>query len=462
MGAASRSCHSKALARSMKILLIVLDGLGDRPSPLLDNLTPLEAAPTPNLDRLAAAAANGRFWAVEPWLPVGTAMAHHVMFGYDPAEFADRAVLMALARGFPPQPDDVVFAARFASAVPGGDHYRLRERFIRGAEDACAELAESIGSWNGGGLEFSYRYCGRGDGLLTVRGDASPEVTDSDPLGLDLPVIEIQALEAAANDEAAQSTAVALNAYLEWAHRTLSEHPANTRRGDAGELPINMLITKWGGRLRALEPFAERHGVRAAGVPGEEIVDGAQRAVGMMIRKVAPQAAPRGDLEDRLGAAFALFADNYEFVHLHTKEPDATGHWSDPVRKRDVIAALDSALDNYVERLVEDTDLVVAVTGDHCTPSSWNGLGVGDFNDQHSGEAVPILVRGSHALVDGVATFGERPAAGGALGTVLGTHLMPMLLALADRTNVAGVRPTPRPTSYRPRNVRALRPPASR
>jgi 2,3-bisphosphoglycerate-independent phosphoglycerate mutase len=441
----------------LKILLVVFDGLGDRPSPVLHGLTPLEAAHTPNLDRLAAAGASGRFWAVEPWLPVGTAMAHHVMFGYSPEDFADRAVLMALARGYPPARDEVVFAARFASVVAHHDRFELRERFIRD-EDDCTQLAVAISNWSHDGLDFSYRYCGRGDGLLTLRGQACAEITDTDPLGLDLPVIEAQPLEDSSAPDLARRVAHAMNSYLNWVHQTLEEHEVALRRKNSGRVPVNMLITKWGGQLRELSSFQDLHGLRAAGIPAEEIVDGVQRAAGMEVFKMERAGDVAADLSARLDLAFDLFSRGFDFVNVHTKEPDAIAHWSDPPRKRETIHGLDEGLVGTIDQLCNDPGLVVAVTGDHCTPSSWEGLELGNFNDQHSGEALPIIVRGPHVPVDTVTTFGERSSPQGALGTVLGPHLMQMLLTFADRTNVAGVRPTPRLTSYRPKSVRPLTP----
>ncbi|MFB3092850.1 MAG: phosphoglycerate mutase, partial [Dehalococcoidia bacterium] len=45
----------------MRILLVIFDGLADRPAPELDGKTPLEAARTPNLDRVVAQGINGLF-----------------------------------------------------------------------------------------------------------------------------------------------------------------------------------------------------------------------------------------------------------------------------------------------------------------------------------------------------------------------------------------------------------------
>jgi len=66
----------------VKILLIIFDGLADRPSPELGGKTPLEAARTPNLDRLAAEGINGLQHPKSPGYALGSPLALHLMFGY--------------------------------------------------------------------------------------------------------------------------------------------------------------------------------------------------------------------------------------------------------------------------------------------------------------------------------------------------------------------------------------------
>jgi len=120
----------------MRILLIIFDGLADRPAPELDGKTPLEAAHTPNLDRLAAEGVNGLLHPKSPGYPLGSPLALHLMFGYLEAEFPDRGPLLATARGIEIPPGDITLAARFASveAQPDG-RLRLIQRFVRGRED---------------------------------------------------------------------------------------------------------------------------------------------------------------------------------------------------------------------------------------------------------------------------------------------------------------------------------------
>ena len=136
----------------MNILLIILDGLGDRPAAELGGKTPLEAARTPNLDRLAAEGINGLFHPKSPGYPLGSPLALHLMFGYPEEQFPDRGPLLARARGLEIPAGDVVLAARFASVVPEGGRLRLLQRFIHGREEACRVLAEAIARAQGGVL----------------------------------------------------------------------------------------------------------------------------------------------------------------------------------------------------------------------------------------------------------------------------------------------------------------------
>ncbi len=82
----------------MRLLLIIFDGLGDRPAVELDRQTPLEAARTPNLDRLAAEGVNGLQHAKSPGYPLGSPIAMHLLSGYAEEQVPDRGPLIARAR----------------------------------------------------------------------------------------------------------------------------------------------------------------------------------------------------------------------------------------------------------------------------------------------------------------------------------------------------------------------------
>ena len=434
----------------MNILLIIFDGLADRPAPELDGKTPLEAARTPNLDRLAAEGVNGLFHPMSPGYPLGSPLALHLMFGYPEEQFPDRGPLLATARGLPIADGEVVLAARFASVAREGDRLRLVQRFIEDEEAACHALAEAIAEHDADGFRFRYVYCGGGDGILYVEGGASFQVTDTDPLGLDLPVLRALPRAEAPDPAPAARTADALNAYLAWAHAQLASHPLTHRRARDGSLPVNFLITKWAGPKPSFEPFARRWGMRPASLPDEEVVTGLMLELGFHLEQIDDE-DPEADLRRRLVRAGEFLSEGFEFVHVHSKYPDPMSHDNEPLRVRDAIEALDTGMEYYWREMAGDPDLVTVLTTDHTTPSVWAHHPRGRFSDQHGGESVPIAVRGGNVRIDDVREFGERAAAHGALGHLRGDDFMPVLLNAAERTNMYEMRPTPHHRLYRPR-----------
>ena len=115
-----------------------------------------------------------------------------------------------------------------------------------------------------------------------------------------------------------------------------------------------------------------------------------------------------------------------------SKAPDVVAHRKDPLGKIRAIEALDVALGPVVERVANQSDLIVVVTGDHATPSSGPLI--------HSGEAVPILLAGGpNVLSDPVSTFHERGVIRGGLGHIRGTDVMPLLLNATDRIRLHGI-----------------------
>ena len=104
------------LKTNAKLALVVLDGLGDLATRAQNQLTPLEAAATPNLDALAKDSAQGRMIPVAPGITPGSGPGHLGLFGYDPLEFqVGRGVIEALGLGMELKPGDVCARANFAT-----------------------------------------------------------------------------------------------------------------------------------------------------------------------------------------------------------------------------------------------------------------------------------------------------------------------------------------------------------
>ena len=435
----------------MKVLLMIFGGLADRPAPELAGKTPLEAACTPNMDRLAKNGITGLFHPLKPGYAVGSPLAVHLMFGYAEELYPNRGPLLAVGRGLQFRDAKVALAARLSSVALEGGKIRLVQRFIRNEEEDCRQLAMAVSRWSADDISFRYEYVGHGDGTLFLTGPASHEITDVDPLGMDLPVLKAEAKDHAQDAVAAVRTAKALNGYLSWVHQQLMEHPMSEQRHEAGKIPINFVITKWAGRRQTLEPFTRRWGMRPASVPGEEAVAGLVSEMGFSVMNLDEEEDTEQDLLRRLGLAKDLFESGFELVHLHTRHPVAGSDANSPEAVLEAIEALDRGLGLYWQDLGADPDLVTVLTADHTTPSVWTHHPRRKFLDLHGGEPVPLAIVGGNVRIDEVDRFGERACAVGGLGHLCGDAFMPVVLNAAELVHVHEMWPFRRPYLYRPR-----------
>src|SRR5580658_775963 len=130
-----------------KLALIVLDGLGDLANREQNYLTPLEAAATPNLDRLAREGAQGRMVPVAPGITPGSGPGHLALFGYDPLEFqVGRGVIEALGLGIELKAGDIAARANFCTLDAKGIVTDRRAGRIETkiTEELCGWLSRKI------------------------------------------------------------------------------------------------------------------------------------------------------------------------------------------------------------------------------------------------------------------------------------------------------------------------------
>ncbi len=94
----------------MKYIVLLGDGMSDEPNSELNGQTPLEAAKTPNLDRLARIGQVGLAATVPDGYHPGSDVANLSVFGYDPRDcYSGRSPLEAASMGVALGPDDVAF-----------------------------------------------------------------------------------------------------------------------------------------------------------------------------------------------------------------------------------------------------------------------------------------------------------------------------------------------------------------
>lgn len=426
---------------------MIFDGIADRGIPEFEGKTPLQEARTPNLDYIASLGTNGLYHSGLLGVAMPSELAQFRMLGYRTDEFPGRGALEALGYGVSLTGDDVALLASVFSVRAENGTLFLEKEKPEIDEDSLGLLHDEIRSFESDGMRLELVPTEGRRSVIVLRGDASAEITDSNPIYAGRPLMEVLPIEGAKEPERASRTARVLNSYLIWVHERLDSHRVNNKRRKARILPVNAVGTQRAGRTRDLPSFEERWGLKALAVSSGAVYHGLSAALGLKVHKVDDSEDPCGDLAERL--KIAREADGYDFVYVHTKAPDEAAHKKSPELKKSVIESLDRSLIYARKEIVSDDSMLFVVTADHSTPSAGRMI--------HSGEAVPLAMVGKHCRRDDVRKFDEISCSKGALGAVRGTELMYLILSLMDKGKLFGLMDAPVDQPYFPGRYKPLR-----
>lgn len=398
--------ESLVLEQTTKIVLLVLDGLGDLPHPDHGDRTPLEAARTPHLDRIAPRAALGRLRPVGPGITPGSGPGHLALFGYDPvATVVGRGVLEVIGAGMTLEPGDIAARANFCTIDASG--VVTDRRAGRISTEVCARLVEKLAreAPRVDDVEVVLQ-AGKGHRFAAVlRGPRLGDgVSDADPHveGRPIPPSRAQAPE-----PRAEKTARVVNTFLARAREVL-----------AAESPANGALMRGISARPSLPSYLERFKLRAAAIAAYPMYRGVAQLAGMRVHAVGepPEAA--------FAEAERVWRD-HDFFFIHVKGTDMAGEDGDFAAKVAVIEAVDAAL----PKLLDLKPDVLCITGDHSTPVLMRG---------HSWHPVPALVLGARCGADLSPRFHEKHARTGSLGELASQDLIAVLLANAGRLDKYG------------------------
>ncbi len=387
-----------------KILLLVMDGLGGLPREQ-GGPTELEAAHTPNMDRLAREGAVGLSIPVARGISPGSGPAHLALFGYDPVEFeVGRGVLSAFGVGLELGPTDVAARGNFCTVDANGlITDRRAGRIPTEVGEQMIALLRSI-KLPGVEIELSvekeYRFVFvlRGEGLNAAVSDTDPQATGVAPL------------PAKALKPEAAYTADLINQWIDRAREVLK-----------GQHPANMLTLRGFAMDPNLPKMRDVFKLKPACVAVYPMYKGVSKLVGMDVI----QTGDHDSTEDEFRKVAEIW-DQYDFVFCHIKYTDSRGEDGNFDAKVKVIEGVDAALPILLD-LKPD---VLIITGDHSTPASYKA---------HSWHPVPTLLWAPGVILpDRAQAFGERECMVGGLGQFPATDLMPLALAHARRLEKFG------------------------
>lgn len=403
---------------NQKFIFIICDGLGDLPISELGNKTPLEAAKTPNLDRLAGNGETGLMYVLGKGVRPNSDDAHWVLFGYDPNNCPKRGPIETAGVGIELQEGDVAIRANLATV--DRDLHVIDRR--AGRIEDCSGFVEDLDGMEIDGIKFILKP-GTGHRIaLVMRGKGlSDEISNSDVHYVTgdkvienwqgLPVNIIRPLN---NSPEAKFTAEVLQKFLEIAHQKLEQNPLNTEREKNGLLRGNYILTREPGYFKKLPSFLEKYGLSACCIAGAGLYKGLGVLMGMdLIDVPGATGMPNTNVEAKILAAKEAVGQ-YDFIFVHIKPTDIFGENGDCLGKKDFIEKIDRAIDS-----LEDTGAAICVTADHATPC---------VNKDHSADPVPVLIFRPGDIGGQSTKFGESECAKGSLGIIEGKDLLKIFL----------------------------------
>jgi len=390
----------------MKFVVLLGDGMADHPVPELGYRTPLQAARTPYMDRLAASGRSGLAATVPSGMTPGSDVANLSVMGYDPhLYYSGRAPLEAAAMDVRLEEDDVAFRCNFVTVNDG-----IMEDYSAGhiTSEEGKEIIASLKHLAPGERLYagvSYR------NILVMKAGAEAECTPphdimDQPIKLHMPK---------------GKDAELIISIMQSAAPILADHQVNRRRMEAGQRPANM-IWLWGqGKAPTIPSFKERYHLQGAVISAVDLLKGIGVYAGLEVIDV-PGATGTIDTnyEGKVEAALNALR-HLDLVYLHIEAPDEASHEGELKTKLRAIELFDGEVVRPVLEGLKASGQPwrILLMPDHPTPLEIR---------THTAEPVPFVMAGEGIRPDGAVSFDEQAAKGGGFGLIEGPELMGLLI----------------------------------
>jgi 2,3-bisphosphoglycerate-independent phosphoglycerate mutase len=424
-------------AKMKKILYIVLDGLGDLPIKELNHKTPLEAAITPNMDRLAQQGKTGLVYPVGRGIAPESDIAVISLLGYDAHKYyTGRGPLESFAEGLAVEEGNLVLRVNFATVENDGKTIKDRRVGRNLTTDEATALAKEINSkvtLSGATFEFKNTIGHRG--VLVIRGmraKLSGWITNTDPAyaregvfgvakeKFDNLVAESIPMPGYENLAEAKEAAAALNEFTQKSHQVLEDSLVNKKRISENKMPANIILCRDAGdHLPEFPKIESLYNVKFGSFVQMPVERGIALLTGMEIIAV-PSSTGHLDVDYPVWVKVALDSrEKYDGIYVHIKGPDEPGHDGNFPQKKEIIEAIDKFFFANLLPNIDISQTILAVTSDHSTPCSLKA---------HSADPVPLLICGGNIKPDGTLSFSEKAAKVGSLGELKGQDILPLLV----------------------------------
>ena len=411
----------------VKMIYVLLDGVGDLPHPDLAGKTPLEAATTKNMDMLAKNGIMGQVISVGKGIAPESDIAVFNMLGYkfQHSDYAGRGVIEAIGIGIDFKDGDLALRGNFATLDDEGkiiDRRAGRRIEREDVEKISKEIEKEIKFSNPNTTVVVAPTVGH---RVTIRlRDSKPlssEISNTDPayarvdgMGIAKAVTDFMKIEKCIPLEQTENAANAANLVNEFTKQSLEimkKSDVNKQRSQKNKKLLNsILLRDAGNKYPNVKPINDLHSMNFSCIVDMPVEIG----ISNILKMKAFNAGGLTDYEEKARvAAQAMKTENAIYVHL--KGPDEFGHDGDAIGKMKNIEEIDERFFGTLLDHVDVSKIAIMISADHSTPSIHKG---------HSDDPVPLLISGNMITNDDTQRFTETEAKKGAIGLIDGVQVV--------------------------------------
>ena len=422
----------------MKLIYVIIDGMGDQPIEELGGKTPLEAAETPYMDSLAKAGKTGLMYTLGKGMAPESDVAVVSIMGYDPFKYhVSRGALESVGAGLKMKNGDLALRCNFGTL--GDDKKSIIDRRAGRnlSQNEADELAQTINEdvqleTHAVGLQIKSTSTYRAALVIkSEKGKLSGNISNTDPAykringagvaDLDAEMV-MKTCHALDQTEEAKISADLVNEFTIKATAVLDNHEVNNKRIKAGKLKANVILSRdAGSNVPNFPLLKELYGLHFVCLADMNVERGISKLAGMSLVDLP---GPSKDLEKDCILRVKMLLEalpHYNGFYVHIKGPDEPGHDGDFNLKTELISIVDKHFVGSMLQQINLEDHLICITADHSTPCKLKA---------HSDDPVPVLIAGNKLKGDKVKKFSEKDCKKGELGVLVkGTELLPKLIS---------------------------------
>ena len=415
------------------MIYVLLDGVGDLPHPDLDGKTPLEAANTPTLDKIASNGAIGEVISVGKGIAPESDIAVFNMLGYKfkHADYVGRGVIEAIGIGIDFKDGDLALRGNYSTLNDEGviiDRRAGRHIEKADADGVAKEIEEKIQLSPDMSVVVSPTIGHRV--TVRIRNESqklSSRITNTDPaysniggMGVAKAVgdfLKIEKCLQLEDTDDAKFTANLVNEFSEKSIEIMKESQINKKRQDENKKQLScILLRDAGNKYPEVIPINEKYNMNFSCIVDMPVEIG----ISEVLKMKAFEAGGLTDYEEKARvAAKAMETQNAIYVHL--KGPDEFGHDGDAIGKMKNIEEIDQRFFKTLVENIDSSKVAIIISADHSTPC---------INKGHSDDPVPVVVSGDFIKKDGTTRMTEEQAKKGSIGLLQGAEVIEKSLEL--------------------------------